>query len=144
MRVAHVLLAASVALVACNNGIALAVEDGTKGKSSATTTTGPDSLAATVLGGDGKDNNDIFAYKMPFKYNNISGAMVITIDKASLKKISGDMSSSEQSQVFDFSELEKNTPASEGEDRGLFAFAATHLAQYKLTQKAVGWFKSVF
>ncbi|ETL46467.1 hypothetical protein L916_03642 [Phytophthora nicotianae] len=144
MRVAQVLLATSVVLVACSSGISVAADGGTKVKTSTTATTGPDSLAATVLADEGNDNNDIFAYKMPFKYNNTTGTMVITIDKSSLKKVSGDTPPSDLSQIYDFSKLEKNAQGSGDEERGLFSFAATHFAQYKLTQKAVSWLKGVF
>ncbi|KAG3103223.1 hypothetical protein PI124_g17204 [Phytophthora idaei] len=108
------------------------------------TTPPPDSLTATVLADYGKDNNDIFVYKMPFKYSNVTGTMVITIDKSSLRKISDFMSSCDLSQVYDFIQLEKNAPGSENEERGLLTFAASHFAQHRLTQKVVSWFKSVF
>lgn len=79
---------------------------------------------------------------MPFKSGNITGTMVITIDKNSLKQVAEDDST--DSDVYDFKDLEKSASASGDEERGLFMFVGTHVAQYKLMQKASSWFKSVF
>jgi hypothetical protein len=76
---------------------------------------------------------------MPFTYGNVTGSMVVTIDKNSLSRTSDDAASSNPSGV-----LEQAASNSDEEDRGLIAFAATHFAQYKLTEKAVSWIKRVF
>ncbi|KAG7383339.1 hypothetical protein PHYBOEH_009954 [Phytophthora boehmeriae] len=139
MRVSQVLLAASVALVACSSGIVSAAEVETKVKTSKT--------GKTASVEDDNDNN-IFVQSMPFKYGNITGTMVVTIDKDSLKYVSEDSTSAstDSSNVYDFTQLEKQKSSSDGEDRILpvLEFAGVHYAQYKLVDKAVSWFKSVF
>ncbi|KAG6616333.1 uncharacterized protein IUM83_03641 [Phytophthora cinnamomi] len=86
---------------------------------------------------EGDDNNDVFVYKVPFITGNITGTMVITIDKSSL---SYNSKSTDPSKVYDFGQLEKQTKSgSEGEGRGRFGFVATHFVQDKLTEKAMNW-----
>ncbi|GMF18104.1 unnamed protein product [Phytophthora lilii] len=144
MRATQVLLATSVALVACSNGFASATETGPKMKTPTVISDKSEKGSAFESASTSMDDdNDIFVYRMPFKYKNYTGTMVITIDKNSLSKASDDSASTDPS-VYDFTQLQKSASGSGDEERGLIEFGLTHFAQYKLTQKAVSWFKSIF
>ncbi|ETK84775.1 hypothetical protein L915_10279, partial [Phytophthora nicotianae] len=94
MRVIQFLLSATIVLLASSNDIAA--------------TTNHDAVAKSKLSAEIPD--DIFVKSVPFIYGNITGKMVIIIDKDSLHEVSTAASSS--SDVFNFTELDKPDSAS--------------------------------
>ncbi|KAG2502991.1 hypothetical protein JM18_009529 [Phytophthora kernoviae] len=136
MRLTQVLLATSVALFACSNGVVNAAEADANVKILETT---------KKLPAKNDNDNSIFVQSMPFKLGNVTGTMVITIDKDSLKYVSEDSTSgsTDSSNVYDFEQLEKTNSSSGDEERllPLLEFAGVHYAQYKLVDKATSWQK---
>ncbi|KAL4086566.1 hypothetical protein PRIC1_014272 [Phytophthora ramorum] len=104
MRVSQVLLAGTVTLLAASADVATASDTAVaaKTKSSAATNEVP----------------ELFVKKIPFKYGNVTGTMVITIDPDSLREVDDDSASTDASKVYDFTQFDES--GSEGEERALF------------------------
>ncbi|KAL4094002.1 hypothetical protein PRIC1_011431 [Phytophthora ramorum] len=156
MRATQVLLATFAVLVRCTNGFVAVVDTDINLKTVAATTdestsaseaeivSVPAAAAAAVAAADDANAPEKFVYKVPFVVGNITGTMMITIDKGSLHETSDGSALTDPSKVYDFDQLQKSASGSGEEDRGLFSFVASNLIQYKLTQKAVSWVKSIF
>ncbi|KAH7467382.1 uncharacterized protein KRP23_11706 [Phytophthora ramorum] len=163
MRATQVLLATFAVLVGCTNGFVAVVDADINLKTVAATTDESTSAseaevvsvpaaaaaavaaaAAAVAAADDANAPETFVYKVPFVVGNITGTMMITIDKGSLHETSDGLALTDPSKVYDFDQLQKSASGSGEEDRGLFSFVASNLIQYKLTQKAVSWVKSIF
>ncbi|EGZ22812.1 hypothetical protein PHYSODRAFT_324118 [Phytophthora sojae] len=106
MRASQILAVTAVTLLATTSGFVSASDAAAaaaKGKTPASTT----------------DAHELFVQKVPFKYGNLTGMMVITIDPDSLKEVSEeDSAANDPSQVYDFTQPDDS--ASETEDRALF------------------------
>ncbi|KAH7491413.1 uncharacterized protein KRP23_336 [Phytophthora ramorum] len=104
MRVSQVLLAATATLLATSADVATASDAAVaaKTKSSAATNEIP----------------ELFVKKIPFKYGNVTGTMVITIDPDSLREVDDDSASTDASKVYDFTQSDES--GSDAEERALF------------------------
>ncbi|KAH7491418.1 uncharacterized protein KRP23_341 [Phytophthora ramorum] len=104
MHVSQVLLAATVTLFATSADVATASDAAVaaKTKSSAVTNEIP----------------ELFVKKIPFKYGNVTGTMVITIDPDSLREADDDSASTDASKVYDFTQSDES--GSDAEERALF------------------------
>ncbi|KAE9142106.1 hypothetical protein PF006_g12765 [Phytophthora fragariae] len=105
MRASHVLAATAIGLIATTSDCvsASAAAAAAKGK-----------IPVSAM-----DQLELFVQKVPFKYGNMTGMMVITIDPGSLKEGSEeDSASNDPSQVYDFTQADDSP--SENEDRALF------------------------
>ncbi|KAL4115163.1 hypothetical protein PRIC2_014057 [Phytophthora ramorum] len=104
MRVSQVLLAATVTLLAASADLTIA--------SDATVAAKTKSSAAT------NEVSELFLKKIPFKYGNVTGTMVITIDPDSLREVDDDSASTDASKVYDFTQSDES--GSDAEERALF------------------------
>ncbi|KAL4086573.1 hypothetical protein PRIC1_014276 [Phytophthora ramorum] len=90
MRVSQVLLAATLSLFAASADLTIA--------SDATVAAKTKSSAAT------NEVPELFVKKIPFKYGNVTGTMVITIDPDSLREADDDSASTDASNMYDFTQ----------------------------------------
>ncbi|OWY98781.1 hypothetical protein PHMEG_00030366 [Phytophthora megakarya] len=105
MRVSQVLLVNVLALLAWNINITTAIDAVAMDNSKTSPPTA--------------DGFEQFVQEVPFKYGNVTGTMIITIDPDSLRELSEDELSSPASlKAFDFTLL--NVAGAEDEERALF------------------------
>ncbi|KAG7396914.1 hypothetical protein PHYBOEH_001558 [Phytophthora boehmeriae] len=103
MRVSQVLLVTAVTFLASTTDVTTA----SKGKT-------PSAPTVTAT-----QTSQVFEKKVPFKYGNITGVMVITIDPDSLKESSDpDAGTKDAANVYDFDQLD-NSPSGD-EERAIF------------------------